>query len=287
MINGATILDCLRSAEERLVAAGIDTARLDAEILLSHVIGCRRMALYGMGDKVPDGETLSRFQALVDRRASKEPVAYILGEQEFWSLSFKVTPATLIPRPDTETLVEAVLSAIADKPGLRLLDLGTGSGCILLSLLSELEGATGTGVDINAAAAAVALENAARLRLSSRAKFLTSNWFECILKPDEGFDVIVSNPPYIPSADIAGLMPDVREFEPVGALDGGEDGLGPYRLIAAKAPDFLAEGGLLAVEVGIRQADDVARLFEQTGLIDIAIRKDLAGIDRVVIGKKS
>lgn len=279
-----TALSAVKAAEARLVAMGIDTARLDAEILMAHVLGCRRMTLYSRSDLGLSPPQRDEFEQLVVRRLLKEPVAYLTGDQEFWSLTFKVTPDTLIPRPDTETLVEAVLSRQPTSASGRLLDLGTGTGCILLSLLHELPAMTGVGADISDGALRVATANAQHLKLADRAALVFSNWFENI----EGlFEIIVSNPPYIPSADIGGLMADVRDYEPMSALVGGEDGLDPYRLIASEAPKYLSAGGLLAVEVGIGQAKAVSDLFRSNGFSEVGIQADLGGIDRVVIGKKS
>lgn len=281
-----TLQSQLKAAEARLAGAGIETARLDAEILMAHVLGCPRMALYGKLTAAVPQQVLSEFDALLSRRQTCEPVAYITGEQEFWSLPFKVTPDTLIPRPDTETLVETVLRQMDGLPVRRVLDLGTGSGCILLSLLSEIHQAQGVAVDISAGALSVAKENAVSLDLQERVEFFQGSWFSPLDKQAQ-FDVIVSNPPYIPSQDVADLMSDVRLYEPGSALDGGEDGLGPYRLIADQAPAFLAPGGLLAVEVGIHQAGDALALFDAAGLVGTGKVKDLGGVERVVYGKKS
>jgi release factor glutamine methyltransferase len=284
--TAGTLQQLIRAAEAKLVDAGIDTARLDAEILLAHVLGCPHMALYGKLADPVSAEAATAFDSLIDRRQAFEPVAYLTEEQEFWSLPFKVSPDTLIPRPDTETLVETVLNQMSGRPVRSVLDLGTGTGCICLSLLHELPGAQGYAVDISAGALAVAKHNAETLGLQERTAFLEGSWFEP-LGGDQRFDVIVSNPPYIPSADMADLMLDVRLYEPSGALDGGNDGLGPYRLIAEQAPAFLAPGGILAVEVGIHQADDVKALFDAAGLVETGKVKDLGGIERVVWGKKS
>lgn len=286
MSTAGTLQQLIRSAEARLAAAGIDTARLDAEILLAHVLVCPRMALYSKLTDTVSAADAAAFADLIGRRQAFEPVAYLTGEQEFWSLPFNVSPDTLIPRPDTETLVETVLTQVAGQPVRSVLDLGTGSGCICLSLLHELSDAQGYAVDISAGALAVAKRNAVTLGLQDRIAFFEGSWFEP-LDRDQRFDVIVSNPPYIPSADMAGLMPDVRLYEPNGALEGGEDGLGPYKLIAEQAPAFLAPGGILAVEVGIHQADDVKALFDAAGLVETGKVKDLGGIERVVYGKKS
>jgi len=275
----------LKAATERLTAAGHVTARLDAEILLSHVLNLPRLRLYTEQGRALEADEAEAFEALLIRREKGEPVAYLTGAQEFWSLEFKVSPETLIPRPDTETLVEVVTKAVRDPH--HILDLGTGTGCILLSLLSEYPQAQGMGVDLTPGAVMLAGENAEALGFGGRAAFRASDWFSDVQAPEGGVDVIVSNPPYSPSADIRGLMTDVRDYEPMSALDGGDDGLAPYRLIAAEAGDYLAGGGLLAVEVGIGQAEDVASLFAAAGFADIAITSDLGGINRVVSGKKT
>lgn len=262
-----------------------ETARLDAEYLMADVLGCRRMELPLKTTELTVVEA-TKFAGYLERRKTGEPVAHILGTQEFWSLEFKVTPATLIPRPDTETLVEVALKHLAGQPEGTVLDLGTGSGCILLSLLSELPEYQGMGIDQSLDALAVARENAVNLQLSERAIFLESDWFSAVETPEDGFSAIVSNPPYIPSADIEGLMEDVRDFEPLSALDGGEDGLDPYHTIAEGAFERLGSGGLLAVELGIHQAEDVAAIFTKAGFSKVEIINDLAGIGRVVSGKK-
>lgn len=286
MTTPVTVGDALTAATARLATAGIDTARLDAEFLLSGLLRCNRLALIARAGEVLAAAASEKFEEAIRRREHYEPVAYILGEQEFWSLTFKVTPETLIPRPDTETLVEIGLrNLISDRPS-RVLDLGTGSGCILLSLLHERPKAEGLGVDQSAEALAVAVTNAATHGLSDRTSFLHSSWFTGLEAGRDCFDLIVSNPPYIPSADIAGLMSDVRDFEPVGALDGGEDGLTPYRQIIRESRSYLADGGALAVEVGIGQAEAVQALFTANDFSDVTIDNDLTGKDRVVSGKK-
>lgn len=265
---------------------GNPCARLDAEILLAHALGWHHLRVYSDREFKLSPESIAALAGMQARRLAGEPVAYITGMQEFWGLEFKVSPDTLIPRADTETLVEVALANLAGVAAPNVLDLGTGTGCILLSVLSEMAGAHGWGVDKNEGAVALARANAERLGLASRARFAVSDWFSAVDRPEQGFDAILSNPPYIPVADIAGLMPDVRDFEPMSALEGGADGLDPYRLICAQAGDFLAPGGLLAVEVGIRQADDVAALFFDAGFVSVNTHHDLAGIARVVSGKK-
>ncbi|WP_417458400.1 peptide chain release factor N(5)-glutamine methyltransferase [Kordiimonas sp.] len=280
-----TAYACLRFMEAGLKDISGDCALIDAELLLSHTLGWPRMRVYAEREFIlPYRESVALSEAYM-RRMCGEPVAYILGVQEFWSLEFDVSSETLIPRADTETLVEVSLTALKEKSSPRILDLGTGTGCILLSLLHERADASGVGVDVNAGAVTLAQNNAQKLGLSGRAQVIESNWFEHV--PTGQFDLITSNPPYIPAADIEGLMQDVRDYEPMSALDGGDDGLTAYRLITESAQGFMEPGGYLAVEIGIAQSEDVSRLFVAAGFEDVTARKDLAGINRVIIGKKS
>jgi release factor glutamine methyltransferase len=275
------IAEALRAATNRLTEAGVDGARLDARLLLAEALGRDHTWLFNHGPDELVAEAEAAFEALLERRLQRQPISLILGRREFWSLSFTVTKDTLAPRPDSETLVEAVLTELPDrdKP-LSLLDLGTGTGCLLLALLSELPQATGTGVDVNPQTLAVARSNAERLGFGARTRFQCSNWWDGI----EGrFDAILSNPPYIPSDDIAALAPEVARFEPWGALDGGADGLDAYRLLAAGADKFLTADGVIAFEVGAGQAADVAALLEEAGFTVRAVRRDLAGIERCVV----
>lgn len=214
---------------------------------------------------------------MLARRAAREPLAYIVGWQEFWSLRLAVSPATLIPRADTETLIEA---AFAARPAgvSRVLDLGTGTGALLLAALTEYPGAWGLGVDRDPAAAALARHNAVALGLSHRASIVCGNWADAVAT---GFDLILSNPPYIPASDIAGLMPEVARYEPGAALDGGPDGLAAYRTIIADLSRLLRPGGLAVLELGIGQRDAVAALAAPIGRV--ASRRDLAGIERALL----
>ena len=214
---------------------------------------------------------------MITRRIRREPVARIIGAREFWGLNFGLNEATLEPRPDSETLVEAVLAF--RKANARILDLGTGTGCLLLALLHEMPAATGMGIDMNPRAVEQAIFNAAALGLGERAMFRTGNWLTDI---KENFDIILSNPPYIPASDISTLMPEVRDYDPMLALDGGVDGLAPYRFLIPQLANFLNPQGIAAFEVGAGQAPQVADLFRQSGFANIAIHKDLGGIDRCV-----
>ncbi len=226
----------------------------------------------------------SRAQAFAARRLVGEPLSRILGQREFWSLAFLLSPDVLDPRDDTETLVEAALAAFAQRKAERLhvLDYGVGSGAILAALLTELPNAHGVGVDKSAAAAAQATDNLARLGLATRAKILVSDWGARL--DESAFDLIVSNPPYIASAEIATLAAEVRDYDPRLALDGGEDGLDAYRALAPQIAQRLAAGGRFFVEIGAEQAGDVEAIFSDAGLVGLHVVKDLAGHDRVVCG---
>lgn len=276
-----------REAWRRLEAAGIESARTDARLLLGLVLG-------GGSEKVlaEKGRNLSEdearhFDDVLARRLNREPISHILGTKEFWSLDYKVTTATLTPRPDTETVIDAVLNACTTPPA-RIVDLGTGTGCILLSLLGEWPDASGVGVDVSEAALEVAQANANALALADRTRFVRADWTVAGWHDALGgpFDVMVSNPPYIPSADIETLQDDVRMFEPHLALDGGLDGLDAYRILVNAAKALLVDDGVLAFEVGIGQSEDVKHIIAGAGLRFVDVVKDLAGIDRAVVARK-
>lgn len=277
----------LADGRAQLLAAGIKSGVLDADLLLADVLGLDRAGLVLGRDRILDEEERARYQRLLTRRAAHEPVAYLLGTREFWGLSFKVSPRTLIPRPDSETLVEAVLARVRERPGpLRLLDLGTGSGCLLVSLLHALPNAEGIGIDLSPDALAVARHNAGLLDNPQRAVFLAGDWYAGLPVDCPPFDVILSNPPYIPDGDVAGLMRDVRDYEPHIALCGGDDGLQSYRILTAHLVPHLRPGGIAAFEVGQGQAQAVIHLMHQAldGMI-VEQEKDLSGIVRVIIGQ--
>jgi release factor glutamine methyltransferase len=265
-------------------AAGIETARLDARLLLAHALGCGTTAIFSHPERPLSADELAEAEALMARRQRREPVSHILGRREFWSLSFAVTADTLDPRPDTETVVEAVLAQLPDRAApLRLLDFGTGTGCILLALLSELPNARGLGVDISPAALAVATTNAQSLGMAQRVSLTCADWGRGI---DGLFDVITANPPYIPNDEIAGLEAEVAAFEPRGALAGGPDGLDCYRALAPHIARLLAPGGVAALEVGKGQDQAVGSLLQETGLSLAGTRLDLAGVGRCVIASR-
>lgn len=272
-----TVRDALRHGAAALAAAGVDTPRLDARLLLAHAAGLTQAALLQEPSRPVDA---GAYQALLDRRAAREPLALILGHQEFWSLPFEVSPATLIPRPDSETLIEAALSALHRLSVRTVLDLGTGTGCLLLAALSELPGAWGLGIDRLPAAAALAQRNARALGLHGRSATLCGDWATAVAGR---FDLVLSNPPYIPAPDIPALMPEVALHEPPSALDGGLDGLHAYRTILAALPALLAPGGLAVLELGAGQADPVSALAAEAGLALAGLRADLSGTPRALM----
>jgi release factor glutamine methyltransferase len=263
---------------------GIDTPRLDAEVLLSRILEKDRMYLYVHFDQPLEQEELARYRQAVKQRASRQPVAYITGHKEFMGLDFVVNPAVLIPRPDTEVLVEVALKSLT-APGVpatpHILDVGTGSGALIISVLHKLPEARGVAVDISPSALEVAAVNAACQGVDNRLTLVTSDLFSAL--GEQRFFAILSNPPYIPAAEISSLEPEVR-CEPRLALDGGPDGLDCYRRLLAECPKYLQPGGFLALEVGSGQAQPVAALATAVpGLEVTAIHKDYAGIDRVLI----
>ena len=276
-----TIGDHVARVTGRLNAAGIDGPRREARLLLAHTFGESVEWLLAHDDELI--ETPTHFENAVRRREAREPLSHILGEREFWSLRFQVNASVLDPRPDSETLVAAALAQYPEPDTVvRIADLGTGSGCLLLSILNERPGAQGVGVDISESALSIARENAQRFGLAARANFIQSDW-ESLL--DGTFDIVVSNPPYIPSAAIDDLAPEVARFEPRGALDGGADGLDAYRHIAAVLSQILKPNGLVALEIGQGQDASVTRILRDGGIRVVGLEKDLAGIPRCVLGR--
>ena len=264
-----------------LAEAGVEGPRTDAWLLLGAATGRSRADLIAGHVDHLSAREMKRLEALTRRRLAREPMAYIIGEKEFWSLPLWVTPAVLIPRPDSETVVEAALAEVAD-PGapLRVLDLGTGSGCLLLALLSELANATGVGVDANAAALTVAQRNAERLGLAPRAHFMQDDWGRSL---DDRFDLIVSNPPYVPEDEFEELAPEIRKFEPRDALAAGPDGLVAYAALAGHCARLLMPRGRVVLEIGRGQAEAVASILERHELEVIGSRADLSGVERCLI----
>jgi release factor glutamine methyltransferase len=279
-----TILEVLRWTTGRFERHGIASARLDAELLAARAFGRSRVELYMHFDQPLDEGELAAYRGLVERRLADEPVAYILGRKEFWSLDLEVSSAVLVPRPDTETLVEQALDSLAAMPSgerpRRLADVGTGSGAIALALKHERPDDDVFAVDVSPEALAIARGNAERLGIA--VTFVLGNLVEPLAELGP-FDLIASNPPYIPSGDIDGLPANVRR-EPRLALDGGEDGLALVRRLAAAAPGMLAPGGVLAIEIGAGQAAEATEILRRNGFARVGTRQDLAGIERVVHG---
>jgi len=272
-------------ATRRLMSAGIETARLDARVLVANALSIPTARVFSHPEALlNDGEkaTLADF---LGRREAHEPVARIVGEKEFWSLPFAVTADTLVPRPETETVVEAALDVRPDRTQpLRVLDLGTGSGCVLVSLLTEYPNAEGVGTDTNEGALKTARRNAERNGVGNRARFQLADWCSGHEQyAGTGFDVIVSNPPYIAEHEIDGLALEVSRYEPTAALAAGADGLNAYRSILAGIAGLMADGAVAVFEVGEGQAAEVARTARRHGLETIAVKRDLAGIERVVV----
>lgn len=272
----------------RLAEAGIVEDQLDARLLLEYVCRSDRNELILYADRERSSMEEQFYKMVIEKRASRIPLQHITGEQEFMGLSFQVNEHVLIPRQDTEILVEEAMCHLSD--GMRILDLCTGSGCILLSLLKYSNECEGVGIDISEEALKKAQENAQRLHID--AVFLEGDLFDPLADfvsdrtTDRLFDMIVSNPPYIKTAEIDTLMPEVREHEPVCALDGGEDGLQFYRKILAKAPEYMRKGAVLLFEIGCGQGDAVVHLMQEAGFVEVEVLQDYAGLDRVVCGMK-
>ncbi|MBP0466993.1 peptide chain release factor N(5)-glutamine methyltransferase [Roseomonas sp. PWR1] len=278
---GGSVGAFLCQAGQVLRAAGLDAPRLEARRLLSHAMGCTEEALLRDPRAPVPADAVAAFGAMLARRAAREPLALILGRAGFWTLDLEVCAATLVPRADSEAVVEAALAAFAGPEAVRrVLDLGTGTGALLLAVLAEFPQAFGVGVDLAPDAAALAARNAAANGLAGRAAFLAGRWAESLIGR---FDLVLSNPPYIPGGEIAALMPEVARHEPRLALDGGPDGLDAYRAILAALPALLAQGGRAVLEIGQGQRDAVESLARAGGLLPLGARADLGGIDRALV----
>jgi release factor glutamine methyltransferase len=284
---GITIAAARRALARAFRAAGLDSPELDARLLVGHAAALDHRGLAVQAEVPLDGEAVAQLAGLAARRLAHEPVARILGVKEFWGLPLAVTPDVLVPRPDTETVVEAALAALPAeerRAPLRIADLGTGSGAILLALLSELPAATGVGTDCSRAALLTAQANSARLGLSSRALFASCDFGAAL---HGGFDLVVSNPPYVATAELACLPAEVRDYDPRLALDGGNDGLAAYRAVARDAARILGRSGHLIVELGAGLATPVEAIVAAEGLpVTSPVRPDLAGIPRALTARQ-
>lgn len=268
-----------KDIKETLSAAGIETADIEARILLEDVAGVSRSDFLFQKEKDVSSDIAGRISDILRRRVAGESLGRILGYRDFWKSRFYLSPDTLEPRPDTETLIEETLSSIASPR--RILDLGTGTGCILLSLLQEFPQATGVAVDMAQGACDAARANADRLGLGDRVTILNGSWFDP-LPQDSRFDLIVSNPPYIPAAEIRNLQVEVKNHDPILALDGGDDGLSPYKFLLPKFKNYLEPGGIVILEFGVGQVDELTRIVEESGATLSRVTCDLGGHPRVI-----
>ena len=286
-----TILKLIRWTDERFRKEGLNAPRLDAEVLLAETLGVDRVGLYTHFDQPLHPEELARFKKLLQRRLQREPVAYIIGRQEFWSLTFKVTPDVLIPRPETEILVAEALKALSSPARtaggpIRIFEMGTGSGAISVALARELPSASLVATDLSAKALAIARENASHLGVGEQIQFLQGDLF-APLEEESAFELIVTNPPYIAEDDFPSLPPEVREFEPRLALDGGEDGLNFFRRALPRVGEFLNPGGWFLAEIGAGQDPSVLKIAQENPALDsFDFIPDLAGIRRVFKARK-
>ena len=278
--GAATLLTVWKSAQARLKAGRIDSPAIDARLLLEAAADASRMDILTDPYRIVTPQQQAAYETMVERRLKREPVSRIIGKKGFWKIMLNVTPDVLSPRPDTETIMDIAMLAFTPQERFTAIDLGTGSGAILLALLTERTGATGVGTDISSEALAVAKENAANLDLNDRATFLRTEWAAGF--GDASFDLVMSNPPYIPTDHIASLDPEVRDHDPHLALDGGPDGLQAYRDLAPEIKRILKPLGVFAVEIGWDQGPQVKELFEAVGFTDVKIIKDLGERDRVV-----
>jgi release factor glutamine methyltransferase len=281
-LSQTTVGAAWRSVRDRFRQAGIGTPELDARRLAEIAFGLDPLQLVAEERQPVEPLLLEALEGLALRRLAGEPVARIVGRKEFYGLSFHLNAATLVPRPETEQLVDLSLAFLKDRPNAKILDLGTGTGAIPISILANNSGVSGVAVDLSAEALVAARTNGALHGVAERLETRQGFWFEPI-RANERFDIIMSNPPYIETDTIMELASDVREHDPMLALDGGEDGLDAYRVIAAEAAGYLAQNGLLMVEIGSGQGDEVSQLFIKAGFSAPIVEKDLAGLDRVVV----
>ncbi len=277
-----TIDKILREAIENLRAAGIDNPPMDAALLIGRALKLDRAQLLAQSQRALTDDEITRINSLLARRINREPVARIMGVREFWGLPFAMNEHTLEPRPDSETLIETVLCEVDRQAQLSVLDLGTGTGCLLLSLLHELPNAYGVGIDYADAAVQQATTNTVNLGLAQRAQFRQGDWLNGVV---ENFDIIISNPPYIVRDEIPTLMPEVRSYDPLAALDGGADGLDAYRAIVPALPTHLNPNGFASGELGQGQEGQVSELFRTNGFRTITQHNDYAGVVRCVMGR--
>ncbi|MBO9505870.1 peptide chain release factor N(5)-glutamine methyltransferase [Thalassospira sp. A3_1] len=287
--NALTLGALMAEAVGALRDAGIENARMDARILLSDAAGVDGSRIAAWPEDAVGADAVAKFRDMVARRLRYEPVSRILGVRDFWRHSFRLSPETLDPRPDSETIVELALDWLEDADAPTVLDFGTGTGCLLLSIIGDLQNASGLGVDISEGAVACARENAQRLDFADQVEFRVSDWDSAITDGERqtGFDLVVSNPPYITQADMETLSPEVREYDPRLALTDEGDGLGAYRILSQVAFSLVKPAGFVIFEIGQGQEEDVARLLVEAGFVGVEYREDLGGIVRCVAAKKT
>jgi release factor glutamine methyltransferase len=278
-----TVLEVVQKTTDFLAGKGVESARLNAELLIGHALGLKRMQLYLQFERVLTEAELEKIRPLVKRRSQREPLQYIVGDTEWSGVKLKVDKRALIPRPETELLVERIVERLTSPPS-RILDLGTGSGAIALALAKRYENAAVTAVDASEAALALASENAKALGLADRVLFIKSDWYVEV-PADEPYDLIVSNPPYLTTDETAAAEPEVRVHEPVSALTAADEGLADLRVIIAGAGGYLIPGGLLALETGIAQHAELSRLLMTAGFTNVESLRDLTERDRFVVAR--
>lgn len=287
--NSVTLGALMAEAVAALREAGIENARMDARILLSSAAEVDGSRIAAWPEDLVAHDRVAKFRDMVARRLKREPVSRILGQRDFWRYSFKLSAETLDPRPDSETIVELALDWLEDRDAPTVVDFGTGTGCLILSIIGDLQNARGLGVDISPGAVACARENAYRLDLADQVDFRVSDWDSAITEAErqDGFDLVVSNPPYITRDDMEILSPDVREYDPRVALTDEGDGLGAYRILSQVAFSLVKPAGFVIFEIGQGQEDDVACLLVEAGFVGVEYREDLGGIVRCVAAKKT